>query len=145
MRPADARSPQSSPRGVTATCCRSPRRRSAARGGSSPPRGSGRHDGVVAPGLCDLQVNGGAGANVTDGPAALDAIDALQLDHGVTPVVGVQFDGGAGAVGDERVVTPVGPQLRLVAGQPGAAHDQPLVVAEGGFGDLRPAARQSFD
>ena len=49
-----------------------------------PPRGAERHDGVVAPGLCDLQVNGGAGANVTDGAAALDAIDALQLDHGVT-------------------------------------------------------------
>jgi N-acetylglucosamine-6-phosphate deacetylase len=29
-------------------------------------------------------VNGAAGVNVTDGPSALDAIDELQLDHGVT-------------------------------------------------------------
>jgi N-acetylglucosamine-6-phosphate deacetylase len=42
------------------------------------------HDGVIAPGLCDLQVNGGAGYEVTGGSAALDAIDALQLAHGVT-------------------------------------------------------------
>lgn len=48
------------------------------------PRGAERHEGIVAPGLCDLQVNGGAGFNVTDGAAALDAIDALQLAHGVT-------------------------------------------------------------
>ena len=48
------------------------------------PRGARRHGGIVAPGLCDLQVNGGAGFNVTDGAAALDAIDALQLAHGVT-------------------------------------------------------------
>jgi N-acetylglucosamine-6-phosphate deacetylase len=35
-------------------------------------------------GLCDLQVNGAAGVEVTDGAAALDAIDAVQLEHGVT-------------------------------------------------------------
>lgn len=43
-----------------------------------------RLDGILAPGLCDLQVNGGASYEVTGGPAALDAIDALQLAHGVT-------------------------------------------------------------
>jgi N-acetylglucosamine-6-phosphate deacetylase len=43
-----------------------------------------RCDGILAPGLCDLQVNGAAGHEVTDGDAALDAIDALQLAHGVT-------------------------------------------------------------
>jgi N-acetylglucosamine-6-phosphate deacetylase len=43
-----------------------------------------QHDGIIAPGLCDLEVNGGAGLEVTDGEAALDAIDALQLAHGVT-------------------------------------------------------------
>lgn len=42
------------------------------------------HDGVVAAGLCDLQVNGAAGVEVTGGPAALDAIDALMLARGVT-------------------------------------------------------------
>lgn len=49
-----------------------------------PPRGAERHDGVIAPGLVDIQVNGGAGVNVTDGLEALDAIDGLQLEHGVT-------------------------------------------------------------
>jgi len=49
-----------------------------------PPKGVRRHAGVIAPGLCDIQVNGGAGANVTDGSRGLDAIDALQLAHGVT-------------------------------------------------------------
>jgi N-acetylglucosamine-6-phosphate deacetylase len=54
-------------------------------GAGRPPRTPDeRHDGVIAPGLCDLQVNGGAGYEVTAGPAALDAIDALQLAHGVT-------------------------------------------------------------
>jgi N-acetylglucosamine-6-phosphate deacetylase len=43
-----------------------------------------RVDGVLAPALCDLQVNGAGGHEVTGGPAALDAIDALQLAHGVT-------------------------------------------------------------
>jgi N-acetylglucosamine-6-phosphate deacetylase len=36
------------------------------------------------PGLCDLQVNGAGGHEVTDGPDALDAIDRIQLEHGVT-------------------------------------------------------------
>lgn len=40
--------------------------------------------GVIAPGLLDLQVNGAGGHEVTGGPAALDAIDALQLARGVT-------------------------------------------------------------
>lgn len=41
-------------------------------------------DGVLAPALCDLQVNGAGGHEVTGGPRALDAIDAVQLAHGVT-------------------------------------------------------------
>jgi N-acetylglucosamine-6-phosphate deacetylase len=41
-------------------------------------------DGVLAPALCDLQVNGAGGHEVTGGPGSLDAIDALQLAHGVT-------------------------------------------------------------
>jgi N-acetylglucosamine-6-phosphate deacetylase len=43
-----------------------------------------RIGGVLAPALCDLQVNGAGGHEVTGGHAALDAIDALQLAHGVT-------------------------------------------------------------
>jgi N-acetylglucosamine-6-phosphate deacetylase len=53
-------------------------------GNGKPPRGTEPWGGVIAPGLCDLQVNGAAGTNVTDGPEALDAIDAVQLAHGVT-------------------------------------------------------------
>lgn len=49
-----------------------------------PPRGAEAWPGLIAPGFCDLQVNGAAGKNVTDGSAALDAIDAVQLAHGVT-------------------------------------------------------------
>lgn len=54
-------------------------------GPGPPPRpGADRHDGIVAPGLVDLQVNGCGGHEVTGGSTALDAIDAVQLAHGVT-------------------------------------------------------------
>jgi N-acetylglucosamine-6-phosphate deacetylase len=54
-------------------------------GSGTPPRPPDeRHDGIIAPGLCDLQVNGAGGHEVSDGPAALDTIDAIQLQHGVT-------------------------------------------------------------
>ena len=54
-------------------------------GAGSPPRiPDVRHNGIVAPGLCDLQVNGAGGHDVTGGHAALDAIDAILLEHGVT-------------------------------------------------------------
>jgi N-acetylglucosamine-6-phosphate deacetylase len=39
---------------------------------------------IIAPGLFDLQVNGAGGFSVTDGATALDAIDAIQLEHGIT-------------------------------------------------------------
>ena len=42
------------------------------------------HDGVIARGLCDLQVNGAGGVEITAGAAALDRIDAVMLAHGVT-------------------------------------------------------------
>jgi N-acetylglucosamine-6-phosphate deacetylase len=42
------------------------------------------HDGYVAPGLCDLQVNGAAGHSVTGDPAALDELEARLLQAGVT-------------------------------------------------------------
>ena len=78
-------------------------------GHGDPPRAPDqRLDGVLAPGLFDRQVNGGAGFEVTDGPDALDAIDALQLAHGVTsylptlvsPVDGSALDALAARVDD---------------------------------------------
>jgi N-acetylglucosamine-6-phosphate deacetylase len=57
----------------------------AAAGGGRPPRPPDeRHEGILAPGYCDLQVNGAGSHEVTDGGAALDAIDAIQIEHGVT-------------------------------------------------------------
>jgi N-acetylglucosamine-6-phosphate deacetylase len=49
-----------------------------------PPRAPDRAAYVVSRGLCDLQVNGAGGHNVTDGMDALQAIDQIQLAHGVT-------------------------------------------------------------
>jgi N-acetylglucosamine-6-phosphate deacetylase len=43
-----------------------------------------RHDGAIAPGLVDLQVNGAAGVEVTAGHGALDSLEATLLAHGVT-------------------------------------------------------------
>jgi N-acetylglucosamine-6-phosphate deacetylase len=81
-----------------------------------PPRPAGdRVDGVLAPALCDLQVNGAGGHEVTGGPAALDAIDALQLAHGVTsylPTLISPDDETAGRVLAEiaeRVADPASP------------------------------------
>jgi N-acetylglucosamine-6-phosphate deacetylase len=49
------------------------------------PREPDEHvDGVIAPGLCDLQVNGAAGAEAIAGPDAIAQIDAAQLACGVT-------------------------------------------------------------
>ena len=42
------------------------------------------HDGYLAPGLCDLQVNGAAGRSVTGDAAALDALETRLLEAGVT-------------------------------------------------------------
>ena len=58
----------------------------------------------------------GAGLQVADG----------QLTHGVAAVVGVQEGGGAGPVGDERVVAPGGKQLGLLALVADATHEQPV-------------------
>lgn len=54
--------------------------------GAGPPPGSPdeRHDGVIAPGLVDLQVNGGAGVEVTAGHGALDHLEETLLARGVT-------------------------------------------------------------
>jgi N-acetylglucosamine-6-phosphate deacetylase len=53
-------------------------------GRGSPARRPRHRADVVAPGLCDLQVNGAAGHSVTEGPRALDAIDAALIAAGVT-------------------------------------------------------------
>jgi N-acetylglucosamine-6-phosphate deacetylase len=59
--------------------------RIAATGRGPPPRPPDiEHDGIVAPGFWDLQVNGAAGHEVSGGSAALDAIDSVELEHGVT-------------------------------------------------------------
>jgi N-acetylglucosamine-6-phosphate deacetylase len=42
------------------------------------------HDGLLAPGLVDLQVNGAAGRDALDGGDALDAIDDVLARRGVT-------------------------------------------------------------
>jgi N-acetylglucosamine-6-phosphate deacetylase len=79
------------------------------------PRGAERQAGIIAPGLCDLQVNGAAGMNVTDGLRALDAIDAVQLHHGVTSylptVISTFEDEAATAVAEigDRVGDPRSP------------------------------------
>jgi N-acetylglucosamine-6-phosphate deacetylase len=57
----------------------------AARGTGPPPRTPDvEHDGFIAPGLVDLQVNGGAGVEVTGGHGALDRLEATLLARGVT-------------------------------------------------------------
>ena len=57
----------------------------AALGTGAPPRlPDERHPGLIAPGLVDLQVNGGAGVQVTDGHGALDRLEATLLARGVT-------------------------------------------------------------
>jgi N-acetylglucosamine-6-phosphate deacetylase len=56
-----------------------------AHGGGQPPGLlDERHDGVIAPGLVDLQVNGGAGVEVTAGHGALDRLEETLLARGVT-------------------------------------------------------------
>jgi N-acetylglucosamine-6-phosphate deacetylase len=92
-----------------------------ATGRGAPPRTVDlEHDGIVARGLCDLQVNGAAGVEVTAGAAALDRIDAAMLDHGVTsylPTV-VSTDADTAA----RVVEEIGERVRDPASPVEGAH-----------------------
>jgi len=54
-------------------------------GRGAPPRVADEQiEGILTPGLFDLQVNGAGGHEVSDGAEALDTIDAIQLAHGVT-------------------------------------------------------------
>jgi N-acetylglucosamine-6-phosphate deacetylase len=59
--------------------------RIAAAGAGVPPRGPDLvHEGVIAPGFVDLQLNGAVGVEVTGGPDALDRIERALLASGVT-------------------------------------------------------------
>jgi hypothetical protein len=58
------------------------------------------------------------------------------LDDGVIAMLGLDQGDVLGAVGEQREVTPVGPQLCLRADQAGASDDQ-SALAVGGLGDLR--------
>lgn len=46
--------------------------------------GAHRVEGVVAPGLCDLQVNGAGGFDLAGDPSSIEDVDRIQLAHGVT-------------------------------------------------------------
>jgi N-acetylglucosamine-6-phosphate deacetylase len=87
-------------------------------GQGGPPREPDlRHEGVVAPGFVDLQVNGAGGHEVADGPEALDAIDAVQLEHGVTGYLATLISP------DQATMERVLPELERRAADP----DSPLV------------------
>lgn len=72
-----------------------------AAGSGRPPRPADEQlAGRLSPGLVDLQVNGAGGFEVTGDDAALDAIEALLLAHGVTawlPTIVTTDDGTAEA------------------------------------------------
>jgi N-acetylglucosamine-6-phosphate deacetylase len=71
--------------------------------------------GVLARGLCDLQVNGGAGHEMTGDDTALDAIEAALIAHGITRVLAtittVPSERAAAAVArlSQRVRDPASP------------------------------------
>jgi len=88
----------------------------AALGAGAPPRRHfAHHPGLIAPGLVDLQLNGAAGAQVTDGHAALDRIEAALLARGVTTylptVISASDEASARAVAElaERAADPASP------------------------------------
>jgi N-acetylglucosamine-6-phosphate deacetylase len=78
--------------------------RVAATGHGPPPRSPDETvAGVIAPGLCDLQVNGAAGHEVTGDENAIDAIEAALVAHGVT-----RFLATVTTIPDERAAAAVG-------------------------------------
>ena len=82
-------------------------------GHGAPPRAPDeRLEGILAPGLCDLQVNGAGGHEVTGGAAALDSIDAIQLAHGVTSYLPTLISP------DDRTAERVLPELAARAADP---------------------------
>ena len=77
--------------------------------------------------VADGEFAGGVGSvmavGVDDGLSP-SLVDIGAVLPGVGLVVTVGFDHPQGQVGDERVVSPVGPELRLVTDEAGAAHHQ---------------------
>jgi N-acetylglucosamine-6-phosphate deacetylase len=71
------------------------------------------HDGVIAPGLVDLQVNGAGAVETLDGGQALDTIDAMLARYGVT-----RWLAALPTAEDERVAAAVG-AIADRAGDPG--------------------------
>ena len=62
-------------------------------------------------------------------PSPFLEVADVELHSGVLTVEGVDGDGVAVEVGEEREVAPVGPQLELAAvGEAGAAHDQAALL-----------------
>jgi N-acetylglucosamine-6-phosphate deacetylase len=88
----------------------------AAIGADRPPREPDlRPSGLIAPGLFDLQLNGAAGVEITEGAAALRAIERTLLQHGVTrclaTVITAEESSAARAVEElePRVADPASP------------------------------------
>ena len=117
-----------------------------ARGVGAPEAGGPAHEVVREhaagePGAVGGESSGGAAAE----PGAFFEVSDGELDCGVAAVVCV---GGFGvevvAVGDEAVVTPVGPQLGLGAEQAAAAYDQAQLRGRVGAAELV-AAAAGFD
>jgi N-acetylglucosamine-6-phosphate deacetylase len=87
-----------------------------ASGTGAPPRAPDEQPpGVLAPALCDLQVNGAAGHEVTGDDRALDAIEATLRAHGVT-----RFLATVTTTDDATAVAAVGRLARRTA-DPGSA------------------------
>jgi N-acetylglucosamine-6-phosphate deacetylase len=85
-------------------------------GHGTPPRTPDQQvAGVLAPGLCDLQVNGAAGHETTGNDDALDAIEAALVARGVT-----RFLATVTTVPDERASAAV-QRLSRRTGDPGSA------------------------
>jgi len=106
--------------------------RIAAVGTGAPPHAADeRHDGIVAPGLWDLQVNGAGGYEVGGDASAMDAIDAIQLEHGVTsylPTIVSRDDASAdGAVAElaARAADPASPVAGIHLEGPFLNRDHP--------------------
>ena len=57
-------------------------------------------------------------------PGAFFQVTDREFNDRVVPMERIRVDSAAIGVRDERVVTPIGKQLGLVAGEAGAAHDE---------------------
>ncbi len=69
-------------------------------------------------------------------PGAFFEVADGEFDHGMSPVVFIDLDRSAIAVGDERVVSPLVEQGGLSTFDAGPPHDETMTVVRG-LGDLR--------